>query len=272
MTHDLLKYYNRLSVLVRKNLKVLNEQQDHDALHQIRVSIKRIRALLLFAEWLTTGKVKARKIYQPLKMLFKSAGFQRDEEVHLRLIADYEKKSRIKAVKYKEFYKKHLSEKKQDLNLQLNDFSEHVVLPDIKRVLEKTIVQFSEKKLNKKIFTFSIRHLKKATRLMDEGKRGYHTARIQMKRAFYLLEVIQQENKYSAKIILEQIKPLEDTLGKWHDLVIARENLSKFNAGTSEEKKDFNTFNEKINVEITKLEHKLSSNKTLKNLIKETEK
>ena len=107
---------------------------------------------------------------------------------------------------------------------------------------------------------------------MDEGKRGYHAARIQMKWAFYLLEVIQQENKYSAKIILEQIKPLEDTLGKWHDLVIAREKLSKFNAGTSEEKKDFKTFNEKINVEITKLEHKLSSNKTLKNLIKETEK
>ncbi|WP_187696208.1 CHAD domain-containing protein, partial [Xanthovirga aplysinae] len=92
MKKNLLKYYQLQNQKLQENLTKVKENFDEEALHDLRVSIKKIKALYELMDCLLEKEYFISKKFLPYKNLFKAAGKLRDIHVQQGLIRKRVKK------------------------------------------------------------------------------------------------------------------------------------------------------------------------------------
>lgn len=253
MQNDLQKYFLTQLEIFNENFIVSLKGFDVTAIHKMRLSIKRIRVLFQFIEFLTPENFKAKEQLKKIKKLFKLAGKIRDVQIQLQLFELYKKELNINFKDYYNFLKDKELKAITDFNENLGYFDENQKIIDQEKInktldqaLFKDFQSGSLKFLNKKITI--INHLKSDL----SNNKNIHRIRTILKQIYYLLEIL--ENNISEKLFLnvskERLKEIENIIGKWHDRVNADNFLYLFLIEKNHTaNQDYALFRERINHE-----------------------
>ncbi len=86
MSEQIIEYYGKHTALIRENLALCHDPQDTAAVHNLRLSIKRLRVVARLCDVLSLQEFDAAASLADINRLFKNAGRLRDIQV-LRILA-----------------------------------------------------------------------------------------------------------------------------------------------------------------------------------------
>ena len=220
-----------------QNLPLINDPLEAEAVHDVRVSIKKIRSLFLLLKFVSQENFNYKKSYSEFKPLFKKLGFLRDVQVQSILLISYEGELEVKLSDYSAFLEK-LNGKERE---KIKKWLPSNIPPDwdYLYILINNIVDFSvpgfiihksnmfiENKLDE------IREL-----LPAHENKTLHKIRRLLKEIRYIIDCLtgfSGENIFNPVMHIN-IKLIEDDLGNWHDRVVSAQLLERFYSKTKNE-------------------------------------
>ena len=208
------EYGNYVFEQLIENLKHYKKANSHKSLHEIRVNLKKIKALFKLLKFSNkyTGKLKG---YKFLRKIFKAAGVIRDIEVIQSIESNYKidinkslNNSRIKSKKVliKLFIKK-IPKYTKKLRALLNNSKKY--FNKISNEVVKVYLDEQQEKLK-----LSLKHILKYSKI---NELELHSLRKDLKLILYTRDTVSEfnlKNNY-------YYNSLQNLLGKWHDKKVA---------------------------------------------------
>jgi len=263
-----------ISVLYKENetafLKRLKSASklEEEKIHKLRVSIKKLRSLLSFLEYISKGKYNKKQFSKLLSPVFKRAGKIRTAGLNLKMLQPFRSAGVLGFKKYLKAEQK-INEKK--LKRCINDFDKNKF-----KALSKTAEKEFKKsgkvstiKASKKFITNVFSDItSEMPGLYDDLQ--FHKVRKDLKSIKTIEELIGEINPRTTIFKeLEKVKKVEQKIGKWHDRAILVDEIGKYIAKQRANKKvpikqtkelqklallltDFKTANEKDKKSIAK--------------------
>ncbi len=189
------KRFKRLKTL----LKSFPDETEKEFLHQIRLEIKRIKALLRLIHF-NDNKFPDHKHYIPLRDIFRASGKIRDAGLRHELLEQY---TQIHTPFFRSPEKvlKHFINKIQG-HISVVNKTRKIVLKEIASVKSRTYQLYLRKKNNE------------LTELLSEGirQKNLHELRKLIKEITYLTSVKKKKNKIDPFLTLSS-----ELIGNWHD-------------------------------------------------------
>ena len=219
MNNSIENRFHKLSHRYLSNCATIQKRVTKKSVHSLRVSAKRIKALLLFTESASDNNLEVRSEFKKLKKIFKKAGVVRNRHIQIELLKQYQQKKILKILQ-----KEDKTEKKE-LRKAISDSRPDQILPSIGEQIKRAD-RLDQKELFQHALPFTELLLEDALR--KANTKEYHKARIRLKTMHHVLEIFQRQQK--AKDIINMIEPLETELGDWHDRLILLELLIKMSA------------------------------------------
>jgi CHAD domain-containing protein len=222
MIERLANYYQEHKSVFEKNFQVVLAEFEVEAIHKMRTSTKRLRALLQLIEYLSPDKFKAKKQLKKIRQLFKYAGKIREIQIEMITLANYAALLKINFPEYHEYLKYRERKEIARFLRALPEIDKSGKILDDKYILE-VIQNISLKKLTKNLQGFI--ELKKQT-LLDLNKLQItnpriHENRTHIKQLYYLYDHLTELSgqKEILKMKKEKMREIEQMIGSWHDLV-----------------------------------------------------
>lgn len=215
---QIITYINNQIEEIDDHLQPLDLPQSKDAVHDVRVCIKRIRAFLKLFDLKKKNKKIRKLLKKPLKSIFRAAGNIRDIEVQITLLADYENLLEKKFHVVADYLGKK-SEKKRSILRTLLERIPKDVLHTFQEEVVREIESVQERRLNKLI----VKSLKKITIKSKKSKNRFlpaslHKQRKLLKEIRFCFEMTGDiSSNLHTQAQISEIKEVEDILGKWHD-------------------------------------------------------
>lgn len=205
------RHFRKNMETVDRSLNVFREKQDNEALHKLRVEVKKMKAALL----LQSGSFNKEKLppeFEDIRKVFKAAGKIREADINLRLLDEHHitdkkiKKAQQAIVKkkgkaFRERVDKHRAKMHQHLSFFLRRFYD---LPDRK------IEQLFSKELHALAHASQVRL----------GSVQLHDCRKKLKNLLYIHASLLPSTVKKMKINTFYLKKLEETIGEWHDVLV----------------------------------------------------
>lgn len=221
-------YYQRKTF--EKCYPRIQDVSDDDAIHDIRVSIKKIRTLLLLLDYIYPGEWDIKDRYRTFKKIFKRLGIIRDLQVQQKLAAYLQQKNNQKAEGYQAYLRDHERIARFNVNNWLRMYSS----PDW-RSLEDDIhacyFRTGKKQIILKANEYIDQKIQQAKRLSFQKDRvSIHLIRRLLKEARYMMDMMGSvfRDKFYYKPLQNKIKPIENYLGEWHDRMVALDHIFQF--------------------------------------------
>lgn len=231
MLKRLLSYLEKQLSAFDNNFVKVCDSFDFDAIHDMRVAVKRLRALMILAEKLEPS-FNIAETEGELRQLFKLSGKMRDAQVQQSLLADYAQNLNISFGEYdlwlRNFEKKSI--KKFTSYLKVNTST------DFTRNLSQTLSELFNKSENAQIVNAInnlVEDLLAKVREMNEDQQHdeqLHEIRRKLKQCNYLLSVFDKDDPDLPGLnkTLQLLEKANNLLGEWHDHDVAREFLFNF--------------------------------------------
>ncbi len=222
MLQRLTNYYQEHKSVFEKNFQVVLAEFEVEAIHKMRTSTKRLRALLQLIEYLSPDKFKAKKQLKKIRQLFKYAGKIREIQIEMVTLTHYSEVLKIKFPEYLEYLKYRERKEIARFLRALPDIDKKGKILDDKYILE-IIQNISDKKVGKNIPGFI--ELKKQTLLnlnkLKVTNSRIHENRTHIKQIYYLYDILTELTGQPEilKIKKEKMREIEQMIGSWHDLV-----------------------------------------------------
>jgi CHAD domain-containing protein len=212
----LLKYLEEF----RNNLDHAIEEFDPEAIHQYRVSVKRIRAVIRALDRVYDDPLFPEDLIVPLRLMFKAGGTIRDDQVQIGLVENIEKEYGTSFPLIKAYYQKRIEDQKNRFFLKTIDF-EHDSIDHILRQIERILEPLDEGYLEETLYLSlrkSMLKLKRKRYDLDQPEM-LHRFRTRFKENGYIAEMF-FHSKISHKITKStfgRMKHFGQELGNWHD-------------------------------------------------------
>lgn len=213
-------YFSRYLANFRLNLEKAMDEYDPEAIHEYRVSVKRIRAIIRALDRVYDYPLFSGKMIQPLRLMFKAGGTIRDDQVQIGLVENIENDSGHSFPLIKAFYYKRIENQRDSFFLKSIDF-EYDSIETISRQIENILEPLDDNILEANLYQTlheSMEKLKKK-RYDLELPDKLHRFRTRFKENGYVAEMIYQ-SKYSHRIsrtAYNRMKNFGQDLGNWHD-------------------------------------------------------
>jgi len=224
------KYYDKNLSRVTKYYGTSLDEFTVDSIHDLRVSIKRLRALNRMVKWIEP-EWNQKKSFKPIRSLFKRAGKARDIHVQQELVRDYTAKLDLNLSEYYNSLKqKELKAKKK--YLKFAEKFDLIVLEKNWNDLAETLKEYTPESLTDNIRKCLGDNLEQLISYKNKAgleQDDYHKIRILSKESRYILEVLQicvPETDFKELDI--KIRDLHRALGKWHDCQVGIDFLKDF--------------------------------------------
>ena len=189
---------------IEQNLILFTKDKKPECLHQLRVSIKRIKAIFSFAEEVFKEKYSKSE----LKPLFIKAGKIRELQIHIHLLELFPNppKKIIKELKQKEDSLSQQFIKNSSRNIKLIDnFHKQSCLPN-KLPNQKSIIKYFNKVKQS------------ATKKLKEFERDeLHKYRTKIKKLMYVYNFLPKKTQKEIQFNKVKINKQQEQLGNWHD-------------------------------------------------------
>ncbi len=185
-----------------RRLRSLENGYDRDALHRLRVDLKKIRALVQLSEDCGTGRTG--KEFQRMKRLFQQSGKVRDVDNGIQVLESYP--SAPAAFKEQQYRQKH--EAFKELTTCARKYrkkTRHAVLSHIHSISDTCIRDW-----------YAVQIVNIGLLLTNSGD-DWHKARKLIKRLVYLLNVLPSALAGELRLDKDYLDQLQDAIGVWHD-------------------------------------------------------
>lgn len=206
-------------------LEIAEKTYDVEAVHEMRVAVKKLRSLLKMFKILFPDSKNKNISFQYLRNIFKSAANIRDSHVMTALINQYITNS--SGCNDLLLYFKNIE------NEGINSFNK--VVAETKQQAIKTSFEYSEElkknkvntETNNKIDLYVKKKIIDLSELLKTAtnNKSVHKFRIKLKELNFILGV-QDDNKKQK--IITVMKSLASELGLWHDKIILINHMEKF--------------------------------------------
>lgn len=224
----LLKYHDDISSSLSKTVTISIDNPGVNNIHNIRVNIKKLRALYKLLERLS-GKMFSEKQHAILfKKIFRETGKLRDIQIKTKILDNYKSAESVKKLfgyidASKEQALKSIRNSLADFNFQKYSESENLV--------KELITELPSAEIENECVKFIIRSAKKIKRHLESEKstEQIHEIRKLLKELHAASDILFliKESK-ALKNFLKLVKNTEENLGKWHDNIILLVSLSEF--------------------------------------------
>jgi CHAD domain-containing protein len=212
------EYFIEQHALCCKYLRAYSARKSAENLHQLRVAIKKLRALLHMLHKIDPA-FEYRKVFLPYKNVFKQAGAIREESLHrdkiLKAIENYEPPNASLRL---------IDKRNKEL---ISAIPRH--LKNISKV-EPEIFDGFEKLERKKILPYCTRLFKHLANKWKkiESEEDLHKFRKRLKQFIYCSHLLSDNEKAGIATAKKYtaLDELQDILGKWHDNVLLLNKLS----------------------------------------------
>lgn len=213
-------YFSRHLEHFRINLEKAMEEYGPEAIHEYRVSVKRIRAIIRALDRIYDDPLFSGKMILPLRFMFKAGGTIRDDQVQIGLVENIEKEFGHAFPLIKAYYYKRIENQRDSFFLKSIDF-EYESIDAISRQIENILDPLDDTSLETNLYNWlheSMEKLKRKRYDLDKPDK-LHRFRTRFKDNGYVAEMIYQ-SKYSHKITktaYNRMKNFGQELGNWHD-------------------------------------------------------
>lgn len=187
------KYLDKRNGEWQENLRKFADSQDPEALHQLRVALKKIRALARFSK-ACAGK-KMRRGFVGLRSMFKEAGIIRD--------ADKTNQEELQTTATRHFVQHIKQYRRQGKRAGKR------LLSGVRSVPTACIREW-----------YAAQIVSTGILLTATGDE-LHRARKQMKEMLYMEKILPDPLRAELHLDTDYLDKLQDAIGEWHDAVIA---------------------------------------------------
>lgn len=229
---DLIKaYFIEHKAVFDEKFKIVLASFDEDAIHKMRTSTKRLRALFQLIEFISTNKFKSKKQLKKIRTLFKHAGKIREIQIEKLVSSTYANKLDIDIPEYQEYLVQCEHREIARFLKSIPKFSERDKIIDDTYVIE-TISSCSGEKLKdlvNEFLTWKTKQLGKLNAKPVSNER-IHKNRTILKQLYYLYEILSKitEKPKILNMTHERIREIEQKIGNWHDLINSTYFLNNF--------------------------------------------
>lgn len=202
-------------------------RQEEEDIHQLRVSIKRIRAIYDCIELSTKHHLSTAANKQILKKLFKTAGKIREVQINQALLDNYGGRSSQRLLNYFDRLKDELS---APFNYELSHFQSGELLRQDKKLI-KAISGIGEKEVLNLTRTFLNTELQRVGDLFEKNfDQNLHRIRKSVKAMMEINRLLISISEDESLILFRKnLKSLSDDIGNWHDLQVFMQSLKTLN-------------------------------------------
>ncbi|MBN1387480.1 MAG: CHAD domain-containing protein [Bacteroidales bacterium] len=206
-------------------------------IHQLRVRIKRLKAVFSLLEFMHPVEFRAKDHYHVYKAVFKSAGLIRESQINLGLLMKFKGTEKL----YKSFSKyiaKLRPEWNTNLDNSINSFN-YSRLEEIRKTLNVVFSRNTELELLGIITDFIYSELDRIKNLISESNEleYIHEVRIILKNIKPLLSILwTRDDSTFEKDQYSRLNSTETLIGNWHDRLVLSNALSMFFKAKGKEK------------------------------------
>jgi CHAD domain-containing protein len=215
--------WNKQQSVFLANLQEIRKKPTKKSIHDLRVSVKKLRSFLRLSELISGQKWRAP--FTQVKTLFKISGKLRDFELSITLLSDYTKKENSQLpslIKYLKVNKSLTSQWTKKAALAFHEDQ----LQILSGILQTSIAEISNEDLMSKINEMTELYLKKINLLANDFNKNLHEIRKILKEIYYWLNSCPYNpNNNFDNTILEEI--LQD-LGCWQDNFVFLNKVKNF--------------------------------------------
>ena len=223
------RYYRKQRKTFQMNLPMIEDRDKAEAIHDLRVSVKKIRSLFTLIRGITESGFHSKKRLKCFKKLFRSVACIRDMQVQQHFLAGIESSSQIKSTSFMEYLHGLEMEERKKLNGRIRNFK-----PIAWDLMDREILEIYHNTGKDQVISKTKQYVRdkieKVHYLASQGKKkAFHETRRLLKEARYILDMLTLTmSDEKIEIQIEQIKIVEDLLGDWHDRQVALKLLKGF--------------------------------------------
>lgn len=219
----LLRQWHNECKVFADNLLLIRKRPSKKAVHDIRVSVKKLKSHLQLTETLSENPTP---VFETIRQFFKITGKYRDTEMSLALLNKTGKEENIKLPSFIRHLKSILAITKAPVieNAALPHEKE---LETVTRQMDEMLEGVTDEQLTKIIEEQGAVILREVKALMDEFTKNAHEIRIKLKRLFYWLSHC-PVNAFFDKRQMKKFEQALNALGRWHDYIILHSKLRYF--------------------------------------------
>ncbi len=214
------KYLVKRELEIRRQLYAFADSGSQEALHKLRVEIKKIKALGKFTASFREKKKAIR--LEGLKEIFHAAGIIREAGINLQMMKQYHISDPSFSAKTTQM----LQQESEELRLHAARYDKRV--HDTVRPLLHAIHAVR----NSDIRHWFTRQLRKiAAGVTAQSTDQLHDARKNIKVLLYVHGILNKRIVEKLKLDIAYLHQLQDDIGRWHDMAVAAGLLASGNAG-----------------------------------------
>ena len=205
------KYFDKRWEALLGHLKDFSQNQAPDDIHDLRVEIKKIYALLTLAEKCSSD-IEFSDYAKPVSKIFKEAGNIRDAQINLQLISGYGNTNEVYEKRQHELIKR--LEKRFCTSIYTH-------IRSIKKpytIIRKSLGDIK----NDCIQEFYEKQVKKIEQALADlaNKKQLHKCRKRIKKVIYIRSMIDSALKKKLNLNFDYLEKLEEAISKWHDSAV----------------------------------------------------
>ncbi|GEM_PF-1963768 len=201
-------------------LRAINTE-DEEAIHDLRVAIKKMRALFLFMEESKFARVKQDYPHlKKLKKIFQKAGQLREVHIHKNLYQHHRDQLGEDFPGFYKYLEQMEEHSRQEYHQSMPGLSFRRFYQQAE-ALQQALGGISKARLNRKLYTFVKSRVDACYRYMFEPRYEVHLHQIRkyLKHIRFIIgqKVGDVHKMVEDELSFEEIKKVEDMLGEWHD-------------------------------------------------------
>ena len=228
MPFRILTYFQKHKLLIEENLLLCKDPEDVEAIHNFRLSVKRLRVLASLSDLISDDVFDAKSSLREINKLFKRSGRLRDLQVTGQLMTGQQNKDLEPLIK---LFHQRIAKQRVKFEKALDIFHKGS-LDEFERKLYGLLQNVSEKK------AVACGHILLATLKSDihilfhgsTKEKRLHEIRTKLKDIIYLSNIFDERLPVQdyIHISIERLRELGELAGAWHDCLILEVSLGKY--------------------------------------------
>lgn len=220
----ILQTWNEQLIIFLHNFRIVRQKPTKKTVHDLRVSVKRIRSLLRLREKITGETWKEQ--FAPVKALFILSGKQRDFEMSLFILSKFHRKENLASPLFKNYLQKNKAMTRQWTKKAAMEFNDDP-LQLLTSSMNSSLSALTNEELIMKIKKITEDALKTVGLLASDLNKNAHEIRKLLKDIYYWL-IVCPYNPVNDYIEIKSLDKILHNLGERQDNFIFHKKLKYF--------------------------------------------
>ena len=225
--NSLIRYFEERLSILKLHLHNTNLHFKEEDLHQLRVEIKKMRALLRLLDIAVREDYSKKRFEKILRKLFKPGGKLRESQINMAQANEFK-------LQLADRYKEHLEKKDEIHSKKLKRALDQFITSQLnvfENELSAFIAETDPNHLNTSVFRFLRQEFETIETLFPDisDHKILHKTRMHLKASGYMVSLAMALYKDdSLQTLYDGIKSVEALIGTWHDKIVFIKSLGKF--------------------------------------------